>query len=145
MEDNIKQAKHTGEIFFRVDFEGQWYGPDGAEVNEASLFFLTQNLRSDGEGFFVGMGFGPAKLVVEDVPLHVGGIELVKKGEERHLTMTLVGGAAEALNPETLHKRGEHFYCLVRGGRIPARFVGSALDELMKYLKVEGEDIYLVL
>ncbi|MBN1573243.1 MAG: hypothetical protein JW984_08630 [Deltaproteobacteria bacterium] len=142
MEDITRQ---TGEISFRVDFDGRWYGPDGKEVNEASLFFLTQNLRWDKEGFFIGMGFGPAKLIVEDVPLHVRGLDLVKKGEARHLTMTLLGGATEVLNPETLHKRGEHFYCRVRGGNIPARFIGSAVDELTKHLKEEGEDIYLVL
>lgn len=142
MEDITRQAD---EIFFRVDFDGRWYGPDGAEVNDASLFFLTQNLRGDREGFFIGMGFGPAKLIVEDVPLHADGLKLVKKGEARHLEMTLLGGGVEVLNPETLHKRGEHFYCSVRGGNIPVRFIGSAADELKKHLREEGEDIYLVL
>ena len=142
MENEIKTV---GEIHFKVDFEGRWFGPDGEEVNEASLFFLTQNLRRDGEGFFVGMGFGPAKLVFEDVPLHVTGLELVERGETKRLEMTLVGGVTESLDPETLYKSGDHFYCRVRGGNVPARFIDPARDELIKYLKMDGEDIYLVL
>lgn len=139
------EIKGKGDIQFRVDFEGRWFGPDGKEVNEASLFFLTQNLRADGEGFFVGLGFGPAKLVVEDVPLHVSGIELMERGGSKHLDVTILGGGSEPLDPETLFKRGDHFYCRIRGGRIPARFTGSATEELLKYLKADGDDIYLVL
>lgn len=142
MENEIKMG---GDVQFRVDFEGCWYGPDGKEVNEASLFLLTQNLRGDGKGFFVGMGFGPAKLIVEDVPLHVYEIELVKRGESKQFKMTLLGGVNEVLDPETLFKKGDHFYCRVRGGRIPARFTGSAKEDLLNYLKADGDDIYLVL
>jgi hypothetical protein len=139
------EIKGKGDIQFRVDFEGRWFGPDGKEVNEASLFFLTQNLRGDKEGFFVGMGFGPAKLIVEDVPLHVCGIELIEKRGSKEIEITFLGGGSELLDPETLFKRGDHFYCRVRGGRIPARFTGSAQEGLLNYLKADGDDIYLVL
>ena len=133
------------QLFFRVDYEGRWFGPDGKEVNEASLYFLTHNIRSDENGFFIGMGFGPAKLVVEDVPFIIKKVER-KGGTSPFLELTLTDGTIEALVPESLSmKKGEVdlYYCTVRGGQIPARFSDEAAHVLEQYLTREGEDIFL--
>lgn len=133
-----------GNIHFRVDFDGRWYGPDGKEVDDASIYFLSQNLRRDKDGFFIGLGFGPAKLIVEDVPLIVKGLEL-KGTDNRYIEMTLIDDMIERLDPATLYRRGDYFYCMVRGASIPARFDGDAAKELEKYLEVKGADIYLTI
>jgi hypothetical protein len=135
------------QLFFRVDYEGRWYGPDGKEVNEASLYFLTKNIRSDDDGFFIGMGFGPAKLVVEDVPFVIKEVQR-KEGDPPFLELTLTDGVTEALDPETLSiKKGEidRYYCHVRGKRFPARFSDEAARVLEQYLTREGDDVFLTL
>lgn len=131
-----------GGIEFRVDFDGRWYGPDGNELKEAALYFLTQNLRFDEGGYFIAMSFGPAKVIVQDVPFVITGIDL-EGGDERALSLVLMDGTAERLDPATLSVKGEHYYCMVRGGRIPARFLPDARKELENYVKREGGDLYL--
>jgi len=132
-------------VFFRVDFEGRWYGPDGKEVNEASLYFLSQNIRTDEQGYFIALGYGPVKLVVEDVPFVIMDVRRVEGAEPATLELTLPGGAIEPLVPESLSKKGEHYYCRVKSGNIPARFGEGPKRELLKYLTFEGEDIFLTL
>jgi hypothetical protein len=133
-------------IDFRVDNEGKWYGPDGKELNEASLYFLTQNLRFDKTGYFIAMSFGPAKVHVEDVPFVITGIAVeVNDENERIISLTIMDGASETLDPATLSVKGEHYYCMIRSGRIPARFLPDAKQELEKYLKHDGDAIYLTL
>ena len=133
------------EIHFKIDFDGNWYGMDGKEVEGASLYFLSQNLRRDNDGYFIGLGFGPVKLVVEDVPFVIREVELSEGRGERFLELAISDDTKERLIPETLIKKGEYYYCMVREGNIPARFGKDATDELEKYLTVEGDDIYLAL
>lgn len=129
-------------IEFRVDFSGRWYGPDGKELTEAALYFLTQNLRFDDSGYFIAMSFGPAKVIVADVPFVI--TDVARDADDEHsLTMTLMDGTIERLIPETLSVKGDHFYCMVRDGRIPARFLPEAKQELERYVGREGQDIYL--
>jgi hypothetical protein len=133
-----------GGIEFRVDFFGRWYGPDGSRLTEAALYFLTQNLRFDDSGYFIAMSFGPAKVIVEDVPFVITG--LARDADDEHsLVLTLMDGTIERLAPETLSIKGEHFYCMVRNGRIPARFLPEVKEELERYVSRKGEDIYLTI
>ncbi|MBN1883527.1 MAG: hypothetical protein JW885_15275 [Deltaproteobacteria bacterium] len=135
------------QLFFRIDYEGRWYGPDGKEVNEASIYFLTNNIRSDENGYFVGMGFGPAKLIVEDVPFVIQTVQR-KDGDPPFLELVLTDGVTEALDPETLSiKKGEVdlYYCMVRGGQFPARFSDEAARVLEQYLTREEDSVFLTL
>jgi len=137
--------ENQADMHFTIDFEGRWFGTDGKEVNGASLYFLSHNLRSDKEGYFIALGFGPVKLVVEDVPFVIREIRLSEGKGKRFLEMTISDDTIERLNPETLMKRAEYYYCMVREGNIPARFGKEAAEELEKYLTIEGDDIYLSL
>ena len=131
-------------IEFRVDSSGRWFGPDDKEVSEATLYFLTQNLRFDESGYFVAMSFGPAKVNVEDVPFVI--TEIARDPDDEHaLVLTIMDTTVEKLAPETLSAKGDRYYCMVRGGRIPARFLPEAARELEKYLRKEGDDIYLTI
>ncbi len=133
-----------GGIEFRVDFSGRWYGPDGREVTDASLYFLTHNLRFDDSGYFIAMSFGPAKVIVEDVPFVITGVAR-DPDDEHSLILTIMDGTTEKLLPESLSMRGEHFYCMVRSGRIPARFLPEARQEIEKYVDRKGQDLYLTI
>jgi len=131
-------------IEFRVDFSGRWYAQDDKEVTGAALYFLTQNLRFDKTGYFIAMSFGPAKVTVEDVPFVI--TDVARDPEDEHsLTLTLMDGTTERLRAETLSVKGEHYYCMVRDGRVPARFLPKAGQEIEKYVRREGQDIYLTL
>lgn len=133
-----------GGIEFRVDFSGRWYGPDGREVTDASLYFLTHNLRFDDSGYFIAMSFGPAKVIVEDVPFVITGVAR-DPDDEHSLILTIMDGTTEKLLPESLSIRGEYFYCMVRSGRIPARFLPEAGQEIEKYVGRKGQDLYLTI
>ena len=131
-------------IEFRVDFSGRWYGPDGKEVTDASLYFLTHNLRFDDSGYFIAMSFGPTKVIAEDVPFVITGVAR-DPDDEHSLILTIMDGTNEKLFPETLSIKGEHFYCMVRSGRIPARFLPEARQEIEKYVDRKGQDLYLTI
>jgi hypothetical protein len=133
-----------GGIEFRVDFSGRWYGPDGKEVTDASLYYLTHNLRFDDSGYFIAMSFGPAKVIVEDVPFVITGVAR-DPDDEHSLILTVMDGTTDKLLPETLSIKGEHFYCMVRSGRIPARFLPEARQEIEKYVDRRGQDVYLTI
>ena len=133
-----------GGIEFRVDFSGKWYGPDGNEVVDAALYFLTHNLRFDDSGYFIAMSFGPAKVIVEDVPFVV--TALGRDPDDEHaLILTLMDGTTETLLPETLSVKGDYFYCMVRSGRIPARLSAEARTEIEKYVERNGQELYLTI
>ncbi len=133
-----------GGIEFRVDFSGRWFGPDGKEVTDASLYYLTHNLRFDDSGYFIAMSFGPAKVIVEDVPFVITGVAR-DPDDEHSLILTVMDGTTDKLLPETLSIKGEHFYCMVRSGRIPARFLPEARQEIEKYVDRQGQDLYLTI
>lgn len=133
-----------GGIEFRVDFSGKWYGPDGNEVVDAALYFLTHHLRFDDSGYFIAMSFGPARVIVEDVPFVVTALAR-DPGDEHALILTLMDGTTETLLPETLSVKGEYFYCMVRSGRIPARLSAEAQAEVEKYVERNGQELYLTI
>jgi hypothetical protein len=133
-----------GGIEFRVDFSGRWFGPDGKEVTDASLYYLTHNLRFDDSGYFIAMSFGPARVIVEDVPFVITGVAR-DPDDEHSLILTVMDGTTDKLLPETLSIKGEHFYCMVRSGRIPARFLPEARQEIEKYVDRQGQDVYLTI
>jgi hypothetical protein len=65
--------------------------------------------------------------------------------DEHSLILTIMDGTTEKLLSESLSIRGEHFYCMVRSGRIPARFLPEAGQEIEKYVDRKGQELYLTI
>ncbi len=128
-----------GEI--RLDKEGRWYH-EGVEITHrltAELF--SQSLKVDERGgYCIEVGVERARVVVEDTPFMVTGVDLVGEGARLRLN----DKSEEDLDPRTLRVGAENvLYCEVKSGVFPARFLRPAYYQLMEALE-ESDDGYAV-
>jgi hypothetical protein len=121
-----------------VGKEGQWYH-EGAEIIHRPIFlWLIQNLEKDEEGrYLVHLNDQKCVLEVEDTPLVILGVERTSGPEEyEEILLTLNDERQEALDPQTLWLSRENvLYGLVKGGRIPARFLRAAYYQIARYIE----------
>jgi uncharacterized protein len=121
-----------------VGKDGQWYH-EGAEIIHRPIFlWLIQNMEKDEQGnFIVHLNNQKCILEVEDTPLVVQRVDLVPEegtGEEI-MTLTLNDERQETLDPESLWMNRESvLYCLVKNGRIPARFLRPAYYQIANFI-----------
>jgi hypothetical protein len=75
---------------------------------------------------------------VEDTPLVILGVERTESGpeEKEKILLTLNDERQEVLDPQTLWLSRENvLYGLVKGGRIPARFLRAAYYQIARHIE----------
>lgn len=121
-----------------VGKEGRWFH-EGAEIIHRPIFlWLIQNLEKDEEGrYLVHLNNQQCVLEVEDTPLVILGVERTSGPEEyEEILLTLNDERQEALDPQTLWLSRENvLYGLVKGGRIPARFLRAAYYQIARHIE----------
>jgi hypothetical protein len=122
-----------------VGKEGQWFH-EGAEIIHRPIFlWLIQNLEKDEEGrYLVHLNNQQCVLEVEDTPLVILGVDRVQTGPEENeeILLTLNDERQEVLDPQTLWLSRENvLYGLVKGGRIPARFLRTAYYQIARHIE----------
>lgn len=133
-----------------VGKDGKWYH-EGAEISHRPIFlWLIQNLEKDEHGqFLVHLNNQKCVLEVEDTPLVVQRVDwsVADPAGEGTLTLTLNDERQETLDPESLWLSRENvLYCLVKDGRIPARFLRAAYYQIANYIdEDEGGTFFLLL
>ena len=125
-----------------VSKEGKWYH-EGAEIIHRPIFlWLIQSLEKTEDGLFiVNLNNQKCVLEVEDTPLVVRQVNLVREGPEEmdQIRLTLNDETQEILDPETVGINKESvLYCQVKNGRFPARFLRPAYYQLAEHI-VEGD------
>jgi hypothetical protein len=132
-----------------VSKEGKWFH-EGAEIIHRPIFlWLIQNLEKDDQGqFIVHLNNQRCVLEVEDTPLVVQRVDWSSEeatGRGR-LLLTLNDEGQEALDPESLWLSRENvLYCLVKNGRIPARFLRAAYYQIANFIDEDDKGTFSLL
>ncbi|MCU0577910.1 MAG: DUF1285 domain-containing protein [Desulfobacterota bacterium] len=129
--------------------DGKW-SHEGAEISHRSIFlWLIQNLEKDEQGqYIVHLNNQKCVLEVEDTPLVVQGVDwsATEEAGEGKLVLTLNDERQEDLDPAALWLSRENvLYCLVKGGRIPARFLRAAYYQIANYIDEDDDGTFFLL
>jgi len=117
-----------------VGKEGKWFH-EGAEIIHRPIFlWLIQSLEMDDQGrFLVHLNNQKCLLEVEDTPLVIQAVDRIQSAteEKEEILLTFNDERQEVLDPRTLWLSRENvLYGLVKGGRIPARFLRAAYYQI---------------
>jgi len=130
----------------RIDKDGVWYFEEREIIRQDILSLFYESLHLDEDGYYLEISGERQYLEVEDTVFLVQGAELVRQGEEAFV-IRLNDGTEEQLDLHTFRiAEGNCPYCLVKGGRFPARFLRLPLYQVAQHaLHDEETDEYFLL
>ncbi len=130
----------------KVDKEGVWYFEGKEIIRQDILSLFYDSLHFDGEGYYLEINGERQYVEVEDTVFLVQGAELVKHGEDAFV-IRLNDGTEEQLDLTTFRiAEGNCPYCLVKGGRFPARFLRLPFYQVAQHAHHDEEtDEYFLL
>jgi hypothetical protein len=130
----------------RIDRDGLWYFEGKEIIRQDILSLFYASLHRDDDGYYLEISGERQYLEVEDTVFLVRGAELVKQHEEVFL-IKLNDGTEEQLDLNTFRiAEGNCPYCLVKGGRFPARFLRLPFYQVAQHaLHDEETDEYFLL
>lgn len=135
-EESVDQGQRA---VIRVDRDGTWYFQGRQIIRTHILSFFHEHLHLTEEGYYLEVGGEREYLEVEDTIFLVQGVELVKNGDEAFV-IRLSDGTEEQLDLNTVRiTEGNVPYCLVKGGRFPARFLRLPFYQLGKHAEYDEE------
>ena len=132
----------------RVDKEGKWYYEGREIVRQEVLEVLYQGLGRDEEGNYYVEWEGEREYIsVEDTVFLVQWAELRREGGEEFFLIKLNDGTWERLDLSSFWiGRGNVPYCMVKGGRFPARFLRLPFYQVAQYAQYDdSQDQYYLL
>jgi len=130
----------------KVDKDGTWYYEGREIIRKEILSLFYESLHLDDEGYYIEIDGERARLEVEDTVFLVQGAELINDGEEA-FWIRLNDGSQERLNLHTFRiAEGNVPYCMVKGGRFPARFLRLPFYQVAQHAQHdEDADEYFIL
>jgi len=130
----------------RIDRDGVWYFEGREIIRKDILSLFYASLHLDDKGYYLEINGQREYLEVEDTIFLVQGAELVREGEEVFV-IRLNDGTEEQLDLHTFRiAEGNCPYCLVKGGRFPARFLRLPFYQVAQHaLHDEETDEYFLL
>ena len=126
----------------QVDPEGGLFHNGAPIIHPKVLQTIYAAVRLEDEVYFLELEGKRCQLEVSDTffvvrraQLNGGSIQLI-----------LSGGETESLDPASLWVGdGDVIYCMVRGGRFPARFLRAAYYQLARWIDEDQDGFYLSL
>ncbi len=142
----LKKEEGVRRSAIRVDRDGTWYFQGAEIIRKDILSLFYDSLHLDADGYYLEIRGEREYLEVEDTVFLVQGAELVRDGEEAFL-IRLNDGTQERLDLNTFRiAEGNVPYCLVKGGRFPARFLRLPFYQVAQHAEHDEEaDEYFVL
>jgi hypothetical protein len=131
----------------RVDRDGTWYFEGREIIRRDILALFYDSLHLNEDRYYVEINGQREYLEVEDTVFLVQGAELVRHNEEA-FWIKLNDGTEEQLDLTTFRiAEGNCPYCLVKGGRFPARFLRLPFYQVAQHAEYdeEADEYYLVL
>src|SRR3990167_1697645 len=131
-----RARRNSANDMIKLDPEGNWYQGKYPILHERTIQFLYKNIAVDDEGrYFLTGEDRPIYIHVEDVPYWIVKLERTIAG----YLITLTDESVELLNPSSLWTcKKNAFYCLVKGGTVPAKFFRVPYYEITKDLQQKG-------
>jgi hypothetical protein len=141
---DLKEKNNRSAI--RVDRDGVWYFQGREIIRKEILSLFYDSLHFDEGDYYVEINGERECLEVEDTVFLVQGAELVREKREAFL-IRLNDGTQEQLDLDTLRITKENVpYCLVKGGRFPARFLRLPFYQVAQHAQHdEDADEYFLL
>jgi uncharacterized protein len=138
----IENDKSLPPCMIFVSKEGKWYH-EGAEIIHRPIFlWMIQSLEKTEDGLFiVHLNNQKCFLEVEDTPLVVRQVDLIKEGPEgpESIRLTLNDESREILDPDTLRISSESvLYCTVKNDQFPARFLRPAYYQIAENISEDN-------
>ncbi len=130
----------------RVDRDGTWYFQGREIIRKDILSLFYDSLHLDEDGYYLEIRGERERPEVEDTVFLVESAELVRGGEEVFV-IHLNDGTEERLDLSTFRiAEGNVPYCLVKGGRFPARFLRLPFYQVAQHAEYDEEvDEYFIL
>jgi len=134
-----------------VDAEGEWYNKGMKIFREEIIEIFLDNLHLNPDGtFFIEWKQSRCFLKAADTPLVIARVDLVKsEGSKAEILLRFRHlPAVEPLDPTTLYVGENHvLYCLVHGGKLPARFSRPAYYQFAEWIREDERtgDFYVEL
>jgi uncharacterized protein len=130
----------------KVDKDGIWYFEGKEIIRQDILSLFYASLHLDEEGYYIEINGERQYLEVEDTVFLVQGAELVTQHEEA-FWIKLNDGTEEQLDLTTFRiAEGNCPYCLVKGGKFPARFLRLPFYQVAQHALHDAEtDEYFLL
>jgi uncharacterized protein len=131
----------------KVDREGVWYFEGREIIREDILALFYASLHFDADGYYLEIDGERQYLEVEDTIFLVQRAELIQQNEEA-FRIRLNDGTEEQLDLSTFRiAEGNCPYCLVKGGRFPARFLRLPFYQLAQHAlhDEETDEFFLLL
>jgi hypothetical protein len=144
--EDLDLKKKNNRSAIRIDKDGLWYFQGREIIRKDILSLFYESLHLEGDSYYLEINGERECLEVEDTVFLVHGAELVKDKEEVFL-IRLNDGTQEQLDLDTLRITKENIpYCLVKGGRFPARFLRVPFYQVAQHaLHDEERDEYFLL
>ena len=132
-----------------VSKDGKWYH-EGAEIIHRPIFlWLIQSLeKTEDNLFIVHLNNQKCYLEVEDTPLVVQKVDLIREGPEapEQIRLALNDDSQEELDPGTLRVNADSvLYCQVKNGQFPARFLRPAYYQLAEHIVEDTNEGFALL
>jgi hypothetical protein len=123
-----------------------WYFEGREIIRKDILSLFYDSLHLDANGYYLEINGERERLEVEDTVFLVHHAELIRDGEE-FFTISLNDGTREQLDLGTLSiTPGNIPYCLVKGGKFPARFLRLPFYQVAQHAQHdEAVDEYFLL
>lgn len=126
----------------RIDREGIWYYRGAEMYRKDILRLFYEHLKKDAHGcYLIDMGDEKCYLDVEDTPFVVTSVDRSgSDAEGEHVTLTLIDGTEEKLNPASLRIGKDNvLYCSIRNGEHEARFSRASYYEMAGAFEYDSE------
>lgn len=132
----MDSTKRKNQEEIRLDEHGNWYQGEFPILHDRTIQFLHRNINIDEEGrYYLSGEDRPVYFKVDDAPYQITKIEKTIVG----LLINLTDESVELLEPQSLWRgKNDALYCLVKGGKLPAKFTRSAHHDFLSNL--EGEE-----
>ena len=137
-----RSHRNADENGIRLDSEGNWYQGDFPILHERTCQFFYKHIALDEEGkYYLEGEERPVYIKVEDIPYWVTKVERTIAG----YLISLTDESIELLDLSSLWiGKKNALYCVVKGGKFPAKFMRVPYYEITKDLLQRGKKYFLV-
>jgi len=118
----------------QITKQGVWLSNGEPITHGETLRGFKRHLGHDDQGYFIQIGVDFKRIDVEDTAYFVEQIFIFKS----HIELRLSDESQEFLDLKTLSYTPSRLICMIKGGKVPARFLPQPYHELLLQCEMEG-------
>lgn len=115
----------------QVNAEGKLFHDGAPMIHPGILELIYESVYFEDGDYFLKVGEQHCQLEVADTFHVVSRVDFADSG----VTLTISDGSSEPLDPDSLWiGGGDVLYCMIKGGKFPARFLRQAYYQITEHL-----------